>query len=61
MTLLTGNDSAGLLETKEDLKRHFVVKDMGLPKYFLRIEVAYQKHNVLLSRRKYALDLLEEA
>jgi len=42
------------------LKRHFVTKDMGCPKYFLRIEVAHQKYSVLLSQRKYALDLLEE-
>ena len=34
---------------------------MGRPKYFLRIEVAHQKHSILLSERKYALDLLEEA
>jgi len=33
---------------------------MGRPKYFLRIEVAYQKHSVLLSQRKSTLDLLEE-
>ena len=40
---LTGSDLAGLLETKEYLKRHFVIKDMGRPKYFLGIEVAHQK------------------
>ena len=33
---------------------------MGKPRYFLRIEVAYQKHGLLLSQRKYTLDLLEE-
>jgi len=37
-----------------------VTKDMGKPKYFLGIEVAYQKHELLLSQRKYALDLLEQ-
>ena len=42
------------------LKRHFVTKDMRRLKYFLRIEVVYQKHSVLLSQQKYALDLLEE-
>ena len=42
------------------LKRHFVTKDMRRPKYFLGIEVAHQKYSVLLSQRKYALDLLEE-
>jgi len=34
---------------------------MGRSKYFLGIEVAHQKHSILLSQRKYALDLLEEA
>ena len=33
---------------------------MGKPRYFLEIEVAYQKHGLLLSQRKYTLDLLEE-
>jgi len=41
------------------LKRHFVTKDMGRPKYFLEIEIAHQKYSVL-SQRKYVLDLLEE-
>jgi len=49
--LLTGSDSAGIVETKMYLKRHFVTKDMGRPKYFLRIEVAHQKYSVLISQR----------
>jgi len=36
--VLTGSDSAGLLGTKKYIKRHFMTKDMGRPKYFLRIE-----------------------
>jgi len=59
--LLTDSDSAELLETKEYLKHHFVTKVMGRPKYFLGIEVAHQKYSVLLSQRKYLLDLLEES
>ena len=58
--LLTSSDSVGLLETKQYLKCYFVTKNMGHPKYFLGIEVAPQKYSVLLSQRKYALDLLEE-
>jgi len=58
--LLTGSDSVALTEIKKYLKRHFVTKDMGKPRYFLGIEVAYQKHGLLLSQRKYTLNLLEE-
>jgi len=39
--LLTGSDSAGLLETKQYLKCYFVTKDMRCPKYFLGINVAH--------------------
>jgi len=46
--LLTDSDSAGLLETKTYLKHHFVTKDLGHPKYFLRTEVAHKRHSVLL-------------
>ena len=45
--LLTESDSAGLVETKEYLRRHFVTKNMGKPKYFPGIEMA-QKHGILL-------------
>ena len=59
--LLSGSDSAEIVETKMYLRRHFVTKDMRRPKYFLRIEVTHKKHNILLSHQKYALNLLEEA
>jgi len=58
--LLIGSNSVSPAETKEYLKHHFVTKDMKKPKYFLGIEVAYKKHGLLLSQRKYALDLLKE-
>ena len=43
--LLTGSDSAGLLEAKKYLNRYFVTKNMRHPKYFLAIEVAHQKYS----------------
>ena len=58
--LLIDSASSGLLKTKEYLKHHFVTKDMGKSKYFLGIKITYQKHNVLLSKRKYALDPMKE-
>ena len=58
--LLTWGDSADLMKTKEYLRRHFVTKDMSMPKYFLEIEVAHRKHSVLLYQQKYVLYLLEK-
>ena len=58
--LLTGGDTTGIAQTKEYLSTYFVTKDMGKPKYFLRIEFAYSKDKMTLSQRKYVLDLLYE-
>ena len=58
--LLTESDSIGLVETKEYPSHHFVTKNIGKLKYFLGIEVEHKKYSVLLSQKKYALDLLEE-
>ena len=37
-----------------------MTKDMGRPRYFLKIEIAYSKHGVVFSQQKYTLDLLQE-
>ena len=58
--LLTGNDIQGISVTKELLSKHFVIRDMGKPKYFLGIEFAYPRGKMVLSQRKYVLDLLKE-
>jgi len=42
------------------LCRHFQTKDLGSPKYLLGIEVAQSKDRVLISQRKYAIDILQE-
>jgi len=39
--LMNGSDSAGLVKTKEYLRRHFVTKNMGKAKHFLEIEVTH--------------------
>ena len=58
--LLIGSDTTGINETKQYLSQYFVTKDMGTPRYFLGIEFAYAKDRMVLSLRKYVLDILQE-
>ncbi|XP_028785728.1 uncharacterized protein LOC114741636 [Neltuma alba] len=45
---------------KSFLNSHFQTKDLGLLKYFLGIEVLRSKKGILLTQKKYVLDLLKE-
>ena len=58
--VLTGSDQDGIQKLKQHLFTHFQTKDIGKPKYFLGIEIAQSRFGVVLSQRKYALDILEE-
>ena len=58
--MITGNDEGKFAQLKVQLSKEFTVKDLSLLRYFLRIEVAHGAEAVLLSRRKYVLDLLTE-
>ena len=42
------------------MSSHFQTKDLGSLKYFLGIEVAQSNEGIVVSQRKYALDILEE-
>ncbi|CAH9086804.1 unnamed protein product [Cuscuta europaea] len=59
--LQRGNDDQGVAQLKEYLFSKFQTKDLGKLKYFLGIEVAQSRNGIVLSRRKYALDILQEA
>ena len=58
--VITGSDQNGIQNLKQHLFTHFQTKDLGKLKYFLGIEIAQSSSGVVLSQRKYALDILEE-
>jgi hypothetical protein len=42
------------------LRENFNIKDLGLLKYFLGIEIAHSPKVLFISQRKYVLDLLRK-
>lgn len=58
--IVIGNDEVERAALQRYLSREFEMKDLGLLKYFLGIEVSRNKTSIFLSQRKYTLDLLKE-
>ena len=58
--IITSNDQNGIQKLKQHLFSHFQTKDLGKLKYFLGIEVARSNSRVVISQRKYTLDILTE-
>ena len=57
---ITGSDSKGILSLKSFLHGQFHTKDLEILKYLLGVEVMRSKQGILLSQRKYVLDMLSE-
>ncbi|CAN1238082.1 Retrovirus-related Pol polyprotein from transposon RE1 [Linum grandiflorum] len=58
--IITGNDEEEITRLKKKLNEEFELKDLGEMKYFLGMEVARSSKGLLISQRKYVLDLLDE-
>ncbi|KAJ0609721.1 putative RNA-directed DNA polymerase [Helianthus annuus] len=58
--VVTGNSIDEVDKVKAILNLNFQIKDLGKLKYFLGIEVLYNKSGVCLNQRKYCLELLSE-
>nr|KYP65081.1 Putative transposon Ty5-1 protein YCL074W family [Cajanus cajan] len=58
--VLTSSDHHDISQIKQHLCLHFQMKNLGKLRYFLGIEVAQSKNGIVISQRKYALDILEE-
>ncbi|GAA0150607.1 transmembrane signal receptor [Lithospermum erythrorhizon] len=55
------NDSAAISKFKQYLSSFFHMKDLGVLKYFLGVEIARSHEGLFLSQQKYALDIVFEA
>jgi len=58
--VLTSSDNHGISQIKQHICHHFQTKDLGKLKYFLGIEVAQSNNVIVISQRKYTLDIFEE-
>ncbi|GKA72676.1 uncharacterized mitochondrial protein-like protein [Tanacetum coccineum] len=59
--IITGNNLTKIQETNKQLDDEFIIKDLGLLKYFLGIEEAKTKDSLVLSQQKHTLDTLENS
>ncbi|CAH9096431.1 unnamed protein product [Cuscuta europaea] len=59
--IISGNNSTTISMFKNYLHSCFHMKDLGVLKYFLGIEVARSPDGLFLSQRKYTLDIITES
>ena len=58
--IITGDNIDEIHTLKHSLHQQFAIKDLGVLKYFLGIELATSPKGLFLSQRKYVIDLLQE-
>lgn len=58
--LVTENNTLKIFSIKKYQENTFKIKDLGLLHYFLRIEFNYIPNGVVLSQKKFILDMLDE-
>lgn len=58
--LITGSSVSMINELKMLLHQNFKMKDLGVLKYFLGIEVMRLNKGIILNQRKYALELIAD-
>ena len=58
--VITGRDQDSIKKLKQHLFNHFQTKDLGKLEYFLGIKVAQSNFKVVISQRKYTLDILAD-
>ena len=56
--VITCSDQDGIQKLKQHLFSHFQIKDLGKLKYFLGREIPRSNSGIVISQRKYTLDIL---
>jgi hypothetical protein len=59
--ILAGNSLSEFQHIKSVLHHSFQIKDLGVLKYFLGLEVSHSTQGIFLCQRKYCLDLLSDS
>nr|KAJ0224458.1 hypothetical protein LSAT_V11C100013840 [Lactuca sativa] len=59
--IITGNNQAAISSIINRLNSSFAIKDLGPLHYFLGIEVVHHQQNIVLSQRKYILEILQRS
>ena len=57
---MTGSSTDLILQIRNDLKLKFEMKDLRELKFFLGIEFVRSPKGIVMSQRKYALELISE-
>ena len=60
IVIIIGSDQFDIYTLNKHLFNHFQTKDLGKLKYILGIDITQSSSSVVISQRKYALDILEE-
>lgn len=59
--IITGDNTEEIQALKSSLHANFSIKDLGVLRYFLGIEMDQSGSGLFLNQRKYVIDLLKEA
>jgi len=59
--LIAGDDIAVIAFVKQALHATYTIKELGLARYFLGIEISRSKMGSFLNQRKYIMDILSDA